>query len=232
MTDYEALDAMNFGLNREVRSIIQENDIATVTRYFHHPVGRVLMQFLRFPMEAVNKQLARSLHFRDEEALKSFVSSLFITSTAYIAQTSIDYANNPEELKKRLTPENIAKVAFMRTGVSSMIPTATDMAMPLLGGKAIGATDNPWVSADGKAFSYGRSSGFTTGVMGNPVFSTMDTGYDLLTNLTAAGFSSDKQVSQKDVRDISKLVPGYRLLGINNGIDAIASLFPESREQE
>lgn len=229
--DDEALDAMNFGLNREVRSIIQENDISTVTRYFQHPVGRVLMQFLRFPMEAVNKQLARSVHFADAEAVKSFTSALFITSTLYMAQTSIDFANNPEERKKRLSPENIAKVAFMRTGVSSMIPTAVDMVLPHIGGKAIGAQENSFVNPDGKLFSYGRSSGLTTGVMGNPVFSTIDSASRLAGNLTASALSPDQQVSSGDIRDASKLIPGYRLAGVSNVINAVAEAFPESRKE-
>ncbi|MHC4302210.1 MAG: hypothetical protein ACYS7Y_33540, partial [Planctomycetota bacterium] len=230
--DDEALDALNFGINREVRSIIQENDISTVTRYFHHPAGRILMQFLRFPMEAVNKQLARQIHFADAEAVKSFMSALFITSTAYIAQTSIDFANDPEERKKRLTPENIAKVAFMRTGISSMIPTATDIAFPILGGKVLGGWDDQnWVNQDGKLFSYGRSSGFTTGVMGNPVFSTVDSAYRLGGNLSASILSGDQQIAQQDVRDLSKMIPGYRLLGVSNAINAIAEMFPEERKE-
>ena len=230
-TDTDALDALTFGINREVRSIIQENDISTVTKYFHHPVGRVMMQFLRFPMEAVNKQLARSIHYADAEAIKSFTSSLFITSTAYIAQTSIDYANNPEELKKRLTPENIAKVAFMRTGVSSMIPTAVDMAMPLVGGKVLGE-DSDWVNKDGKLFSYGRSTGLTTGLMGSPVTDTIDRAYRAGSNIVTSALSPNQQVTQQDVKDIFTLVPGYRTLGFKNAIQAVAETFPESRKED
>jgi hypothetical protein len=203
-------------MNREVRLIIQENDISTVTRYFHHPIGRVMMQFLRFPMEAVNKQLARSLHFRDAEALKSFMSALFLTSTGYIAQTSIDFANNEEERKKRLTVENIAKVAFMRTGVSSMVPTAVDMGLDILGAE--------------KQFQFGRSSGLTTGLLGSPVTDTIDTGARLFGNLTQA-FIGEDQVTSQDVRDFSKLIPGYRLLGVSNAINAVAEQFPETRKE-
>ena len=48
--DDEALDMLNMAATREFRSVIQENDISTVTKYFHHPLGRVLMQFMRFPI--------------------------------------------------------------------------------------------------------------------------------------------------------------------------------------
>lgn len=229
--DDEALDALNFGMNREVRSIIQENDISTVTKYFHHPVGRVVLQFLRFPMEAVNKQLAHSIHFADAEAIKGTVSALFITSTAYIAQTSIDFANNPEERKKRLTPENIAKVAFMRTGVSSMIPTATDMIFPHIGGKLLAEAGVEGINPDGKLFSYGRSSGFATGFLGNPVLSTADTMGRLGGNLVHAAQSSEHQVAAQDIRDGAKLLPGYRTLGFSNAINAVAEQFPESRKE-
>lgn len=217
-TDDEALDAMSMALNRETRSIIQENDLATVTKYFHHPIGKAIFQFMRFPMEAVQKQLGRGLHYHDAETLKSWVASMFIGSTVYMAQQSIEYANNPEELKKRLTPENVGKVGFMRTGFSSMLPAMIDLPMAF--------------TPAGKQFELGRSSGLTTGsYLANPLSATVDAGFRLGTNVAKSALSDEQQIASQDIRDASKLVPGYRMLGMSNVINWIAEAFPESRKQ-
>jgi hypothetical protein len=216
--DEEALDAMSMALNRATRQIIQENDLSTVTEYFHHPVGKAIFQFMRFPMEAVQKQLARGLHYHDAETMKSWLGSMFIGSTVYMAQQSIEYANNPEELKKRLDPVNIGKVGFMRTGFSSMIPAMIDFPMGF--------------TPAGKQFELGRSSGLTTGsYLSNPLSATVDAGFRFSTNVSKSAMSDAQQISSQDIKDASKLIPGYRTLGMSNIINWIAEAFPESRKQ-
>ena len=216
--DDEALDALNMASHREMRNIIQENDISTVTKQFHHPLGRVLFQFMRFPMEAVNKQLARGIHHADAETAVAALSQLFIASTAYVAQTSIEYANDPKERKKRLDPANIARVGFMRTGMSSMLPPAIDNGRALVGA-------DPW-------FAMGRSSGLGTNVVtGNPLYATTSKLGMGAAAISRSMLNDDIQFSQGDFRNMVQAIPGQRLLGVKNGIHAIEQLFPESRDQ-
>ena len=217
-SDADALDAMNMAANREVRQVIQENDISNVTSAFHHPVGRIVFQFLRFPMEAMNKQLLRGIHHRDAEAAMSWMSSLFIGATVYAAQTSIEYANDDEERKERLSAENIAKVGFMRTGFSSMVPVAVDVL-----GHPLGLDPQ---------FAKGRSSGLGTNVItGNPVVRAGVAAYQGASAISRSLLSDEVQFAQQDVRNIASLIPGHRLLGVKNAIHAIEQQFPESRDQ-
>ena len=218
-TDMEALDAMNLAAHREIRSVIQENDIASVTKYFHSPIGRMIFQFLRFPMEAVNKQLLRGIHHADGETAKSWAASMFIGTTVYMAQTSIEYANDPEERKKRLTTANVARVGFMRTGFSSMAPGAIDNTRYFMG-------QDPW-------FAMGRSSGLGTNIWeGNASIQTIKAAGKGVGGITRSLLSPDIQYSQGDARHLSKLIPGYRLLGAKNGIHAIEKMFPAERTQK
>jgi hypothetical protein len=216
--DDEALDMLNLAATREFRSVIQENDISTVTKYFHHPLGRVLFQFMRFPMEAVNKQLLHGVHFADGEATKGALASLFIGSTVYMAQTAIEYANDPKERKKRLDPANIARVGFMRTGFSSMIPPIADNLMYPFGIDPM--------------FALGRSSGLGTQVhTANPLFKTVGAAGKGGFAITRSLLSDDIQFSRGDARNIASLFPGHRFLGMKNAIHAIEEAFPEERAQ-
>lgn len=219
-TDSEALDAFSQSASREVRNAIQMADISTSTILLNHPAGRLIFQFMRFPMDAVNKQLLRGIHHADGETAMAWSASFGIGALAYMGQTSIEFANDPEERAKRLDPKNIARVAYMRTGFSSMTPGVIDTGLHVLG-------IDP-------QFSLGRSSGLSTVIPigGNP---SMTFGKNLWTAGTAIPRSllnDDIQYSQADARATAQLFPGYKLLGMHNAVHGFEQLFPESRKQE
>ena len=218
--DDEAYDVFSQAASREVRNAIQLGDVATSTTFFTHPAGRLLFQFMRFPMDAVNKQFLRGIHYADAETVMAWSASYAIGATAYIAQTSIDFANDPEERAKRLTPENISKVAFMRTGMSSMLPAPTDMIRTQLG-------LDPW-------FAMGRSSGLSTAIPleTNPTATAIKNLGRGVGGIVRAGLHDDIQYSQGDFRSAAQLVPGYRLAAVKNIVHALEQQFPESRKQE
>ena len=175
---------------------------------------------MRFPMDAVNKQLLRGIHYADAETVTAWTASYGIAAMAYVAQTSIDFANNPEERAKRLTMENIAKVSFMRTGMSSMLPAPIDM-----GRHALGL--DPW-------FGMGRSSGLSTAIPvdANPSTTAIRNANKGILGILRAGLHDDVQYSQADARAMAQLFPGYRFLGVKNIVHALEEQFPESRKQE
>ena len=219
-TDAEALSVFSQAASREVRNAIQMPDISTSTLVFNHPVGRLIFQFMRFPMDAVNKQFLRGIHHADAETVSAWSSAFGIAALAYMGQTSIEYANDPEERAKRLAPENIARVGFMRTGFSSMLPTPIDMGRHVLG-------LDPW-------FAMGRSSGLSTAIPldTNPTTTAIKNINRGVINAVRSGIQSDIQYSQGDMRSLAQLAPGYRLLGIRNIANALEQQFPESRKQE
>lgn len=218
--DEEAYDVFVQAASREVRNAIQLGDVATSTTLFNHPMGRLVFQFMRFPMDAVNKQFLRGVYHADAETAMAWTASYGIGALAYIAQTNIDYANNDEEREKRLSTKNIARVAFMRTGMSSMLPAALDTGVTALGMDPI--------------FALGRSSGLSTAfpLESNPSMSALKNFNQGILGIGRSALWSDTQYSQADVRAAAQLVPGYRLLGIKNVVKALENQFPESRNQE
>ena len=218
--DQEALEVFSQAASREVRNAIQMTDISTSTLLFHHPVGRLMFQFMRFPMDAVNKQLLRQMHHMDSETATAYAASLGIASLVYMAQTNIEFANDPEERAKRLEPKNLAKVTFMRTGFSSMLPGLWDTGIQAAG-------FDPW-------FAMGRSSGLGTLIptTGNPTMTALSNFNKGVLGGVRAAAHDDIQYSQSDFRSLAQLAPGYRLLGIKNVVHALEEQFPESRKQE
>lgn len=219
-TDDAALDVFSQAASREVRNAIQMTDISTSTLLFNHPMGRLLFQFMRFPMDAVNKQFLRGIHHADAETATAWVSSFAIGATVYMAQTSIEYANDPEERAKRLDPANVAKVGFMRTGFSSMLPAPIDTGRTMLGLDPM--------------FAMGRTSGLATAfpLTSNPTISALKNFDKGVVGAVRSSVHDDIQYSQADFRAASQLIPGYRMLGFKNAFYALEQQFPESRQQE
>ncbi len=219
-TDKEALAAFNESNNRVTREAIQMPDISTSSFLFNHPAGRLIFQFMRFPMDAVNKQLARQIHHADGESVAATLGSFAIASTVYMAQQSIEYANNPEELKKRLQPAQIAKIGFMRTGYSSMLPGVMDSAI--------------WAAGFDPQFSMGRSSGLSTvfPIAQNATTTLLKNAGTFAGGITRSALQDDIQFSQADMRAGLQVLPMYRALGLKNAWHAIEQQFPESRKQE
>jgi hypothetical protein len=183
--DEGALDALNMASHRELRNIIQENDISTVTKYFHHPLGRVLMQ---------------------------------IGTTVYMAQQSIEYANDPKTRKERLTVKNVAAAGFMRTGFSSMLPPVIDNLAGITGQDPL--------------FAHGRSSGLGTQLhTSSPLISTVSKLGVGTAAITRSLLNDDIQFAQGDFRNMAQGIPGQRLLGFKNAIHAVEQMFPEDRAQ-
>jgi hypothetical protein len=219
-SDAGALKAFSESSHRVVRDAIQMPDVSTSTVLFNHPAGRLIFQFMRFPMDAVNKQLLRHIHHMDAETAGAAVSSFGIASLVYMAQQSIEYANDPEELAKRLEPKQIAKIGFMRTGYSSLLPGVMDSAL--------------WAAGFDPQFSMGRSSGLTTifPIAANPTTTLLKNAGTFAGGITRSALQDDIQFSQADMRAGLQTLPYYRALGLKNLWHGIEQQFPESRKQE
>ena len=211
--DLEAADAYRMSLDRERRQTVQRNDIGNTGVYIHKPLGRVMTQFMNFMLNSINKQLVRGVHYRDIQTFVSWGSSMFLGGLAYTAQTSIDYANDPEKRKERLEPKRIAAAAYQRAGFSAITVPLVDSALTLAGIDPI--------------FKFGRTSGLGTDfITGNPSFSTAT---DVL--YTAAlpvrwAVNGDYRFSQQDSQRLQRLIPLQRTLGIKNAFHALEDNLP------
>ncbi len=212
--DIEAADRYRMALDRERRQTIQRNEIGNTGSYVHKPVGRVLTQFMNFMLNSINKQLIRGVHYRDIQTFTSWGTSMFIGGVAYTAQTSIDFAADPDKRKERLEAKRIAAAAYQRAGFSAITVPLWDTTMTLAG-------KDPW-------FKFGRTSGLGTDfVSGNPTYSTaVDLLYTGSLPLRWA-LNEDYKFSQQDTERMQRLVPLQRTLGLRNAFEAIHSQLPE-----
>jgi hypothetical protein len=214
--DADVRDKFMLALDRERSFNIQRNLIGNTGRYIHTPVGRMLTRFMTFMLNSINQQLLRGVHHRDIQTFVSFSTSMFLGSMVYVAQTSIDYANDDKRRKERLEPGRIAAAAYQRAGFSAITVPIIDSALAATGFDPI--------------FKYGRTSGLGTDLLtGN---STLTGVSDLVNTATMPIrlLHDDYSFSQKDLERIQRLTPFQRLLGVKNAFHAIGDNFPKQSQ--
>ena len=200
---------------RESRRVVQENTIGETAPWMHTQVGKVLTQFRGFMLVAHAKQSLYSLHHLDMSTANAFMASTLFAGLGYVAQTSMNYAGNQEELNKRLSMDNIAKSAFQRNSASSLIPASID-------------TLRSFAGLDG-VFKYGRSTGLASSlILGNPTVDFLfNKAGGTASNFLQMGTTDDFAWTQKDVKNaVNTIAPN--LLGVRSLIEAWASQFPEN----
>lgn len=200
---------------RESRRVVQENTIGETAPWMHTQIGKILTQFRGFMLVAHAKQTLYSLHHRDMSTANAFLASTLFAGLGYVAQTSMNYAGNDEELDKRLSLDNIAKSAFQRNSAAALVPATIDTLRGFAGMDAV--------------FKYGRSTGLASGIiLGNP---TVDLVFNKFggtaSNVTQMFTTDDHTWTEKDVKNaVNMVVPN--LLGVRTVIEAWASQFPEN----
>jgi hypothetical protein len=150
--DTQARAAFEDAMFRWGRKIIQENDPGALPRFMQHRLGKMLFQFRTFMLGAFFKQTLWHMKMADREALNTLLLSTMLGGVAYTAQTvaqSVGRTDREEFLKERLSIANVAKSAFQRTGVSSIIPAGMDAGWmftgmgPIFSGRTTGQGNDP-----------------------------------------------------------------------------------------
>lgn len=179
----------------------------------HTEIGKILTQFRTFMLVAHNKQFLYGISHFDAQTFNAWMLSTVFGGLAYVAQSSANYAHNPEELQKRLTPEHIVASAINKAGYSGLIPTLTDSTYGL---------------AFGPVFGYGRTSALPSGgLAGVPLVNFGDKVMGTLKAGAQAAFNSDDVLTKREATNgMSMILPN--MLGIRNMVDAIGSNFPKS----
>ncbi len=203
--NYNTADQFAMSVRRDASFTIQRNDIADLPVIVYNPAGRLLLQFKSFMFGSVVKQLERGHNYADIETFTSFMSSIFMAGTAYIGQTYIDYATDPEKRAEMLSPENIAGAAYQRAGFA--------------------AITTPFVATAAELAGFGdvvnhRTSGLATSLLSMDQNPTTQ----LLRSLEQTIYGSVDLLSptarfdDKDVKRALTLLPFNRVLGVKNGL--------------
>jgi hypothetical protein len=105
---------------RETERTIIEVSAGHLPYWMTTPIGRVMSQFLSFTTKAYNVHLLRGANLRDFQTLQNVVYSSMIASLTYYGRTSIQYAHDPVERARRLTPGNVALAGVARSSAGGL----------------------------------------------------------------------------------------------------------------
>jgi len=208
----EARSHYSVGMQRFIDRVVQRNDVGVMNRWFTTDYTRILTQFRTFTLGSYTKQLMNRLYVlaetrsTDFHTYSAFMASMIGAVQFYAVQSYINSFGRRDQkkyLEKRLSPENLAKIGFLRSSWSSLIPGAIDTALyPFL---------------DDLPFSYGRNteiaSQFFSGI---PTVNLISSTFDTTRNLTKMAFDPTYQPSKRDVQNGLSLIALQNALIIKN----------------
>lgn len=210
--DLDARDAFSMALYRQGRRIVQENDIGSSAMFMHKEVGRVLIQFRSFMLNAYSKQLLHNFKIDGMQAFVPWAYGMVFGGLAYVLRqeaNTLGLKDRQKILKERLALGKIATGAFNLSAMSSLIPAGVDTVWQFTGNEPV--------------FSHARTTGLGTSLLdprGNP------TGQTLTTLLNAPGMLQDG-LTRGEARQMLSLLPYQNALGVKNVLDALVQDLPE-----
>jgi hypothetical protein len=219
--DPESHSAFTTAIHRESRRVIQENDLASMIPIMGTTLGKTTFQFMNFVFHAWNKQMMFAAHHRDVHSLASITWGSTIAMAVYFGRTharasGLHEDDREEFLAEQLTPQKIVLGGGLgRIGQASVLPQAIDTFLPF-----------------GPYFEGTRATSDVSGIASLPTVGLANS----LSSLIKGGFesatSSEKQVTNQDVRAWMKLLPLNNAIGVQTILNRIASEFPSSNSQD
>ena len=208
----DARSHYSVGMQRFIDRVVQRNDVGAMNRWFTTDYTRMITQFRTFTLGSYTKQLMNRLYVlaetrgKDYHTYSAFMASMIGAVQFYAVQiyiNSFGRSDQKQYLQKRLSPENLAKIGFLRSSWSSLIPGAIDTALyPFL---------------DDLPFSYGRNtelaSQFFSGI---PTINLVQSTIDTTRNLTKLAFDPTYQASKRDIQQGLSLIALQNALIIKN----------------
>ena len=208
----EARANYNVGMQRFIDNVVQRNDVGSMNRWFTTDYTRVLTQFRTFTLGSYTKQLMKRLYVlaetrgKDYHTYATFMASMIGAAQFYAVQSYINSfgrSDRKKYLEERLSVENLAKVGFLRSSWSSLLPGAIDTAMM------------PFMEKT--PFSYGRNTELASNfINGIPSVNLINTIMDTTRTATKLAFDSDYQASKSDVSKFTSLIVLQNALIIKN----------------
>jgi hypothetical protein len=215
-TDQEAAAALVAATSKWTRQIILRSDVGAMSQWMTTDLGRIIIQFRSFAVQAYTKALQRNLQIRDLEAWTALALPPVLGALAYAGKTYIDSIGRDDAekyRKKNLSVDRIITAGVQRGGATGVMTPFTDSIMS-------------WYGFD-PLFGHARTSGMPANVLlGNPTADTINT----LTNVglgARAIFDDDRDLTGRNVRDLASLIPFQNVTGVKNVIDAITTRMPK-----
>lgn len=214
--DPEAAAAFVNAIHRTMRRTIQKNDIGDLSKWMTSDMGKIILQFRSFVAVGWAKNTLHSFAMRDMAAAQTFLFSTMIGGLAYVGQTYLNAAGRSDRekfLEERLSDKAIALGAFNRAGFSSLIPMGVDT----LG----------MVTGMGQPFQFGRNTGLSNTLFGNPSADFANKAINAVKGVVAPIVNPDYQFSQQDARNILQAGIFSNMAGIRNMLEVMIQDLPE-----
>jgi hypothetical protein len=222
--DQDLVNRMSLYMSRHLKRVIQEANYGEMIAIgADGTIGKTLLQFRNFMLNAYAKQLLHGIHMKDFTAFSAAMSSAFIASLVYVAQTyaqSVGKGRQQREdfLEDKLNIKSIGKAAFQRSTYSTLFPTLVDTGAYLTG-------FNP-------LFNY-RTTGLDSNIItGNPTYTLFANATSAVRNTGKAIFDDEYDFSKSDANKWLRILPYQNMLGIKNIMQYLidASDLPEKSE--
>ena len=174
------------------------------------PVAKVLTQFLTFPMTAVDSQVMANLQGFDRRAALVWLGNLTGGALSYILYVHHRYGADEEKLEEYLTMEEIAKGAFYRSGMSTIMPFAIDTARDLYG--------------ESPMFSHSRTGLVSDVWGGTPTASLLKNIQGTARSAFASVTNPEYRYSKQDWNSARNLIPLQNSAWLHRGLSEVPEL--------
>ena len=215
----ETRNAFENALWRMSRRLVQENDLGQTNMFLSSEMGKMIFQFRAFMLASWSKQFLYGINMRDWESFVSFSASSALGAAVYIGQThlqAIGRSDRQKFLDDRLSITKIAEASYQRAGWAAMTPMAIDFGAGALGYDPIFDT---------------RSSGLTSGLLGNPTADLIDKTHKGIGGV-AEVFTRGSPFTQPDARRLLSVTPFQNFLPWMGVYNTFISNLPEKETRK
>lgn len=134
--DQRLWDSYKTAMVQYTAQVIQADLVGETHMWFGTTLGKVMTQFRKFPIVALEKQLIHDIRFKDKEAVKTFAYALGMSTAAYIAKVELNSVGRPDAeayREKAFSPERmwygsigyVGQLSFLPDAVKTIVGVAT-----------------------------------------------------------------------------------------------------------
>lgn len=110
--------------------------IGHMSKFSQTELGKFLMQFSKTSLVGSERMVRDGYNF-DSEVLLRWGTSFWFAAMSHVARSYLNFGQDKEELKKRLSYEEIGKAAFRNSAFAGIAPNLVDLGAKVLGQEAL-----------------------------------------------------------------------------------------------
>lgn len=206
----ETYQKFQTALSRKVRDAVQDHDLGETMPFMHTTLGKLFGELKTFMLVGHAKNFLKNLHYRDATTLQLYLFSIVGNALAYMTQSSINFAHDPEKLQEMLTMDRISRAVFARTATLGVTSIIADTAYGI-------GTGGESLLRQGSTANTDNRSAFITPSM--QLAQKLITAPSTLTGMVLPGATTTQQEFKR--------LPMPNLYGVRNLADSLSGMFPK-----